>query len=101
MGHVPASVVSPTLLGAAALTSLLAIPILGEPLKPVQRVGGLVILSGIYLVNRYREDALHVLGKLAGKQTIGVVMNLRWRCELKFFFIGITHVLDDWEIMPK
>jgi len=55
LGHLPASVVSPTMLGQPVLTALLAIPILGEPLHPVQWIGGLVVLAGIYLVNRSRE----------------------------------------------
>jgi len=57
LGHLPASVVSPTMLGQPVLTALLAIPILGEQLHPVQWIGGLVVLAGIYLVNRSREAA--------------------------------------------
>ena len=55
LGHLPASVVYPTMLGQPVLTALLAIPLLGEPLHPVQWIGGLVVLGGIYLVNRSRE----------------------------------------------
>jgi drug/metabolite transporter (DMT)-like permease len=55
LGHLPASVVSPTMLGQPVLTALLAIPILGESLQPVQWIGGLIVLGGIYLVNRSRE----------------------------------------------
>jgi drug/metabolite transporter (DMT)-like permease len=55
LGHLPASVVSPTMLGQPVLTALLAIPILGESLHPVQWIGGLVVLGGIYLVNRSRD----------------------------------------------
>ena len=57
LGHLPASVVSPTMLGQPVVTALLAIPILGESLQPVQWIGGLVVLAGIYLVNRSRETA--------------------------------------------
>jgi len=32
--------------------ALLAIPLMGEPLIPAQWIGGLVVLTGIYLVNR-------------------------------------------------
>lgn len=58
LGHLPASVVSPTMLGQPVLTALLAIPLLGENLQPVQWIGGLVVIAGIYLVHRSRETAL-------------------------------------------
>ncbi len=62
LGHLPASIVSPTLLGQPILTALLAIPLLGEALQPVQWIGGLIVLCGIYLVHRSRESALMPLG---------------------------------------
>jgi drug/metabolite transporter (DMT)-like permease len=55
LGHLPASVVSPTLIGQPVVTALLAIPLLGEALRIEQWVGGLVVLVGIYLVHRSRE----------------------------------------------
>jgi len=55
LGHLPASIVSPTLLGQPVITALLAIPLLGETLQPVQWIGGLVVLGGIFLVHRSRE----------------------------------------------
>jgi drug/metabolite transporter (DMT)-like permease len=57
LGHLPASIVSPTMLGQPVLTALLAIPLLGENLQPVQWIGGLVVIAGIYLVHRSREAA--------------------------------------------
>jgi drug/metabolite transporter (DMT)-like permease len=57
LGHLPASIVSPTMLGQPVLTALLAIPLLGETLQPVQWMGGLVVISGIFLVHRSREAA--------------------------------------------
>jgi drug/metabolite transporter (DMT)-like permease len=51
LGHLPASVVSPTLLGQPIVTALLAVPLLGEPLEPRVAAGGLVALAGIYIVN--------------------------------------------------
>jgi drug/metabolite transporter (DMT)-like permease len=57
LGHLPASIVSPTMLGQPVLTALLAIPLLGENLQPVQWIGGLVVIAGIYLVHRSREIA--------------------------------------------
>lgn len=52
LGHLPASVVSPTLIGQPILTTILAIPLLGELPKPVQWIGGAVALAGIYIVNQ-------------------------------------------------
>jgi drug/metabolite transporter (DMT)-like permease len=52
LGHLPASVVSPTLIGQPILTALLAIPMLGEIPVPIQWVGGAVALAGIYIVNQ-------------------------------------------------
>ena len=34
------------------ITTLLAIPLVGELPRPNQWVGGLILLTGIYLVNR-------------------------------------------------
>jgi drug/metabolite transporter (DMT)-like permease len=55
LGHLPASLVSPTLIGQPVVTALLAIPLLGETLRIEQWVGGLVVLLGIYLVHRSRN----------------------------------------------
>lgn len=52
LGHLPARVVSPTLIGQPILTTILAIPLLGEVPGPGQVLGGLIALSGIYLVNQ-------------------------------------------------
>jgi drug/metabolite transporter (DMT)-like permease len=57
LGHLPASVVSPTLIGQPVVTALLAIPLLGEALRTEQWLGGLVVLVGIYLVHRSREGS--------------------------------------------
>jgi drug/metabolite transporter (DMT)-like permease len=57
LGHLPASVVSPTLIGQPVVTALLAIPLLGESLRTEQWLGGLVVLAGIYLVHRSREGS--------------------------------------------
>lgn len=53
-GHLRASIVSPTLLGQPVVTALLAGPLLGEWLHPIQVVGGLAVLGGVYLVHRSR-----------------------------------------------
>lgn len=52
LGHLPAAVVSVTLLAQPVLTAIFAVPLLGEALAPAQIVGGCVALAGIYLVNR-------------------------------------------------
>ncbi len=57
LGHLPASVVSPTMIAQPVITALLAIPLAGEPLVPALWIGGLVALAGIYLINRSREPA--------------------------------------------
>jgi len=57
LGHLPASIVSPTLIGQPVVTALLAIPLLGEALRTEQWRGGLVVLAGIYLVHRSREGS--------------------------------------------
>src|SRR5260370_39284430 len=49
LGHLPASIVSPTLLGQPVLTALFAVPLLGQALDSHQILGGLVALAGIYL----------------------------------------------------
>ncbi len=48
----PASIVSPTLLGQPVLTALFAVLLLSQSLDSRQILGGLVALAGIYLVNR-------------------------------------------------
>lgn len=52
LGHLPASVVSPTLIGQPVLTTILAIPLLGEIPTTIQWVGGAIALAGIYIVNQ-------------------------------------------------
>ncbi len=54
LGHLPASVVSPTMIGQPVVTAILAIPLLGETLHWSQWLGGLSVLVGIYLVHRSR-----------------------------------------------
>jgi drug/metabolite transporter (DMT)-like permease len=54
LGHLPASIVSPTLLGQPVLTALLAVPLLGEPLTWPQVLGGALVLGGIWVVHRFR-----------------------------------------------
>ena len=52
LGHLPASVVSPTMILQPVITTLLAIPLLGEIPSIWQGVGGAIALAGIYIVNQ-------------------------------------------------
>lgn len=54
IGVLPASLVAPTLLGQPVLMALLAWPLLGERVSPLQGVAGALVLAGIYLVHRSR-----------------------------------------------
>lgn len=54
LGHLPASVVAPTMISQPVLTALLAIPLAGEALSISQWIGGAAVLAGIYIVNRVR-----------------------------------------------
>lgn len=56
LGHLPASVVSPTLLGQPVLTAILGVPLLGQGLSVDQIIGGLVVLTGILLVHRSKAS---------------------------------------------
>lgn len=59
LGHLPASLVAPTMIGQPVTTALLAIPLLGETLHTSQLLGGLAVLAGIYLVHTSRENKNH------------------------------------------
>jgi drug/metabolite transporter (DMT)-like permease len=62
LGHLPASVVSPTMIGQPVLTTILAVPLLGEIPGLIQVIGGIIALSGIYLVNQaHHQIAKEVL----------------------------------------
>ncbi|MBI3161690.1 MAG: DMT family transporter [Chloroflexi bacterium] len=57
LGHLPAFIVSPTLIGQPILTAVLAIPMLGEIPTPLQWIGGAIALAGIYIVNQSHLQA--------------------------------------------
>ncbi len=54
-GFLPASVISPTLLGQPVITAIIAIIFLGENLTVWHIVGGIIIVSGIYMVHFSRK----------------------------------------------
>lgn len=51
-GHLRAALVSPTLLGQPVLTAIFAVFLLAEPIVPLQVVGGVAVLIGVWLVHR-------------------------------------------------
>ena len=57
LGHLPASVVSPTMILQPVLTTLFAIPLLGEIPSPWQGIGGVIALIGIYIVNQSHQQS--------------------------------------------
>ena len=60
LGRLPVSVTSIALLGQAPITAVLAVPLLGERLSPLQLLGGALVLAGIYVVNRRPNAAAPV-----------------------------------------
>jgi drug/metabolite transporter (DMT)-like permease len=52
LGRLPVSLTSIVLLGQAPITAALAVPLLGERLTALQTAGGVLVLAGIYVVNR-------------------------------------------------
>lgn len=57
-GYIPASVVSPTLLGQPVLTAIFAVPLLGERLDLFDLAGDAAVLGGVLLVHfsKQRKD---------------------------------------------
>ena len=56
-GFLPASLVSPTLLGQPVITAIFAGPLLGESLRITDILGGIIVLAGIFVVHRSRHVA--------------------------------------------
>jgi drug/metabolite transporter (DMT)-like permease len=52
LGYLPASIVAPTMVLQPIVTTLLAIPLLGEIPTIWQGIGGAIALAGIYIVNQ-------------------------------------------------
>ncbi len=55
LGHLPASIVSPSLLGTAIIIVLLAALVLDEPITIWQAIGITGLLMGIYIVHHSRR----------------------------------------------
>lgn len=58
LGHLPASVVAPTMILQPVVTAILAIPLLNEIPNIWQAGGGIVALIGIYIINRAHQRTL-------------------------------------------
>ncbi len=52
LGYLPASIVSPTLLGQPVVTAILAGVLLGEKLSTLEILGGILVIAGVYAVHR-------------------------------------------------
>ena len=61
LGHLPASVVSPTMIGQPIVTAILAIPLLGEIPTFLQFIGGVTALAGIYIVNQAHNKSRQIM----------------------------------------
>jgi len=51
LGHIKPTAASVSLLSQTVFTALFSVPVLGELLTPMELIGGVVILGGIFLVN--------------------------------------------------
>jgi drug/metabolite transporter (DMT)-like permease len=58
LGHLPASIVAPTMVLQPVVTTILAIPLLGEIPNIWQGIGGMIALVGIYMVNQSHQQRL-------------------------------------------
>jgi len=54
-GYLPASIVAPSMLAQPMVTAILAVLLLGETLSLWQALGGVTVLSGVYIVHRSRH----------------------------------------------
>ena len=55
-GYLPASIVAPTMLAQPVATAGLAVMLLGERLSLWHIVGGVIVLTGVYIVHRSRGE---------------------------------------------
>lgn len=52
IAHMPSTIASVSLLSQSVFTALIAVPVLGEHLTSMEVLGALIVLSGIFLVNK-------------------------------------------------
>jgi drug/metabolite transporter (DMT)-like permease len=55
LGHLPATLVAPILLGQPVVTAILAWPLLGEAISPLEALGGLAVLAGVFAVHTSQQ----------------------------------------------
>ena len=60
-GHLPASIVSATLLAQPVLTAIIAWLLLGEEFSRWQVLGGITVITGVYIVHRSRNASHQVI----------------------------------------
>jgi drug/metabolite transporter (DMT)-like permease len=70
LGHLPASMVSPSMVAQPVITAILAIPLLGEHLQPYQWLGGVTVLTGIFAVHKSREIVARTNGQVNKRDKI-------------------------------
>jgi drug/metabolite transporter (DMT)-like permease len=70
LGHLPASVVSPTMILQPIVTTLLAIPLLGEIPTIWQGIGGTIALVGIYIVNQSHQRSTPQSGSVDSRNQL-------------------------------
>lgn len=56
LGHLPASVVSPSMVAQPVISALMAVPLMGENLSWPQWLGALAVVVGIFIVNISRRE---------------------------------------------
>jgi drug/metabolite transporter (DMT)-like permease len=63
LGHLPASIVAPTMVLQPVATTLLAIPLLNEIPNIWQGIGGIIALVGIYIINQnhHKKDKKDII----------------------------------------
>jgi len=59
LGHLPASIVSPSLLGQPVITAILAVPLLSQSLSAVQIIGGVLTIGGILIVHWSKQSSVN------------------------------------------
>jgi drug/metabolite transporter (DMT)-like permease len=74
LGHLPASLVAPTLILQPVVTALIAIPLLGEYLHLWQIVGGGTVLVGIFLVHKSRQESSEQMQEKPAQTAAGVYL---------------------------
>ncbi len=65
LGHIPASLVAPTLLGQPVITAVIAVWLMNEHMSVLQVIGGIIVLGAILMVHKQRMNR-HASGGVEG-----------------------------------